>query len=234
MVVASPAAMLVPAEWVAGDVLFQSLLFSLFNHFTEQAAAHYKLALRWPNMYNGLRLWLIWEQGLPLSVWRKPLVKLVFGNSLSAVGQKSFAVPEFAHDLCEDHRLWMRSPFDIALPVHCWSQDGIEENIVAWRYRQPQLEIPLSLLIYRSVQLDTLSKWYYVPHPEPGAAAVALATTLEYIAFTYGAERVPLLLAAVSEHEQAETLIPAVFGLPLEEFESGWRDFLQERYDIRP
>jgi hypothetical protein len=84
------------------------------------------------------------------------------------------------------------------------------------------------------VQLDNLSTSHYLPQPESAAAAVAVATVLEYVASTYGANHVPLLLAAVLEHERAETLIPAVFDLPLEEFESGWREFLQEQYDIKP
>jgi hypothetical protein len=234
VVVASPAAMLVPAEMIPSDVLLQSLVLALFSHSTKEAAAHYKTSPRWPNMYNGLRLWLIWEQELPLAVWRKPLVKWIFGDSQSAAGQKSLAVPEFARDLCEHHKLWMRSPLDIAVPVQCWLQAGGEEKIVAWRYRQPPLEIPLALLIYMPVQLENLSLWHNVLQPEPAAVAVTLATTLEYVGLTYGAKRVPLLLAAVPKHEAAETLIPAVLGVPLEEFESGWRDFLQEQYNIKP
>jgi hypothetical protein len=43
-----------------------------------------------------------------------------------------------------------------------------------------------------------------------------------------------MLLTALPRHERWETLIPAVFGLSLEEFESGWRAFLEERYGIAP
>lgn len=232
IVVASPTAMLVPADLIPSDVLLQSLVLSLFSHFTEDSAAYHRLSSR--DMYNGLRLWLIWENEFPLAIWRKPLVKWVFDHSQSTAGQRAFAAPEFAHDLCEHHKLWVRSPIHIGVPVQCWSQDGGEEKIVAWRFRQPLLKIPLALLIDMPVPLDTLSMWHQLPEPEPAATAVALATTLEYVASTYGAERVPLLLAAVPEHERAETLIQAVFGLPLAEFESGWQDFLQEEYEIVP
>ena len=232
LVVASPSAMLVPVEVIPGDVLLQSLVLSLFSDFAKESAAYSKVSSR--EMYNGLRLWLIWENELPLAIWRKPLVKWVFGYSQSTAGQKAFAVPEFAHDLCEHHKLWMRSPLHIGVPIQCWSQEEGEERILAWRFRQSLLEIPLASQIYLPVPLDDLSVWHQLPEPEPTATAVALATTFEYVASTYGAERVLLLLAAVPEYEAAETLIPAVFGMHVAEFESDWRAFLFNRYGINP
>lgn len=60
------------------------------------------------------------------------------------------------------------------------------------------------------------------------ADAVALATVTEYVTTTYSAERLPLLLAAIPAHERWETLIPAVFGVSLAEFEEGWHTYLAE------
>jgi hypothetical protein len=228
--------MLVPAELPHGDVLLQSLVLNLSGLITTEAAARYKLSSRNINdgIYDGLRLWLIWENKLPLAIWRKPLVKWVFDHPQSTAGQGAFAVPEFAHDLCKHHKLWISSPLQIGVPVHCWSQKGGEEKIAAWGVHQPVQEVTLASLIRASVPLDDLSMWHVLPEPEPTATALVLATMLEYVASTYGVGYVPLLLAAVPEHEAAETLIPAVLGVPLAEFESGWRDFLQKEYDIVP
>lgn len=68
--------------------------------------------------------------------------------------------------------------------------------------------------------------------PEPGSDAIVLATVFEYVTATYDQEMIPRLLAAIPEHEQAETLIPAVFGVPLADFAQGWRAFLMERYAL--
>ena len=61
---------------------------------------------------------------------------------------------------------------------------------------------------------------------------LSMATVVEYAASTYGADLLPVLLAELPKHKSAETLIPAVFGVSRKEFESGWKAFLVEHYDV--
>jgi hypothetical protein len=55
---------------------------------------------------------------------------------------------------------------------------------------------------------------------------IALATLLDYAVTTYGRKETDTLWAVLHEHKTWETLIPAVFGVPVEEFEAGWQAYL--------
>jgi hypothetical protein len=58
---------------------------------------------------------------------------------------------------------------------------------------------------------------------------VGLTTVLDYVVATYGRQQLPMLVGALGEHKRWETLIPAVFGVPMEEFERGWQGYLAEQ-----
>jgi hypothetical protein len=118
------------------------------------------------------------------------------------------------------------------VPVVCWQLGSGEEKVFAWGYGNPQLPMTLPPLAALPPPAQDVSMWQSEPPPEPAAAAVAMATLVEYIVATYGRDRLPTLLAALPQHERAETLIPAVFGLPLDDFRRGWLAFLAERYGI--
>jgi hypothetical protein len=66
------------------------------------------------------------------------------------------------------------------------------------------------------------------------ATAVALATVLEYAAATYGPEHIPVLVAEAGRDELWATLIPAVFGVSVDEFETGWQSYLAQQYGVHP
>jgi hypothetical protein len=135
--------------------------------------------------------------------------------------------PAFRAELCAMHQLWMASPLMVDIPLTCYTPDK-ELRYIAWRlfYEPPRrlAQIPL----YTPDVPQDISAGGMV-HP---AMAVVLATMLEYIAATFGPNRVPVLVEHSSSHEQWATLIPAVFGVSLEEFESGWQHYLAERYDL--
>ncbi|MBI3959489.1 MAG: hypothetical protein HY328_11840 [Chloroflexi bacterium] len=63
-------------------------------------------------------------------------------------------------------------------------------------------------------------------------SAVATATLLEYATRRYGSGRVAVLLAKLSHLMTWQTLIPAVFDVPAEEFEAGWRAWLAQEYGV--
>jgi hypothetical protein len=170
-----------------------------------------------------------------LSKWREPFVKWVFWDTQNVVTQKASLLPEFAHELCAHHLLWMSMPYlDIGIPVACPPQSATAELLISLRHSELLLEMPLPPLVDIPVDLQNPAGLWSGPLPKPPPAGVALATIFEYTATTFGADRIPVLLATLPHHERWETLIPAVFGLSPDEFESGWHAFLAERYDIKP
>jgi hypothetical protein len=54
-----------------------------------------------------------------------------------------------------------------------------------------------------------------------------LGTLFDYVALTYGRDHVPGLVLASRHHETWESLIPALFAMPAQEFEAGWLAYLE-------
>jgi hypothetical protein len=227
-IVPSPSAVLAPAELPLDALLLQSVMLALFDKVADSARDAYKLSPQWLPLRNGLRLWFIWEQKLPLAVWRESLVQWTLGDL-----DKAAQVPVIAHDLCVHHQLWMRSPLEVGVPIQCL-QTAAGERMIAWRYRYPPQVLALPSLADVQFRLEEPNTNLMKQPPESAASGVAWATVLDYATTTFGVEKLPVLLAALSEHERWETLVPAVFGMPLAEFESGWQLFLKAQYDSMP
>jgi hypothetical protein len=64
------------------------------------------------------------------------------------------------------------------------------------------------------------------------AEIIGLAIVLEYAATTYGPQRIATFIANTPHYSSWETLIPATFGVPLTDFEKGWRGYLAEQYGV--
>jgi hypothetical protein len=123
----------------------------------------------------------------------------------------------------------MFTPLEVSIPIDCWPQTLPHREIVTWRYPLPDgAAMRLPPVDDARIRMDepTMSV-----HP---AATVALATVVAYAAATYGPARIPRLVAAASEHEGWETLLPAVFGVSMDEFETGWQAYLAEQYATVP
>jgi hypothetical protein len=240
-VVASPAAYRAPVTISQADLLAQSVLLVLLDDLVAQAGRrHVPLfdvrrsveGVRLANLLNGVRLWQLWATDLPLAAWRKPVVQWVYSN-VPAPMDRAGLVPAFLPDLCSRHRLWLSSPLQLQIPLNCYSPEQ-QEQYLAWRFFHPpptqlaQLAAPSAADAAPGLQ-SVMGEAGRSSHP---AVAVALATVMEYAAAVYGTERIPLLVATLHQHERAETLIQAVFGVSLAEFESGWQMYLAEQYGI--
>jgi hypothetical protein len=232
-VVASPAAYLAPAAISDAELLAESLVLALLQDLATQTIIQYELSTHWLPLVNGIRLWLLWEQDLPLSNWREPVVRWVLGDGQAADIEEINGAPAFAGELCAQHYLWMASPLEVRIPISCWRQTRQQGEVVAWRYWEPRYAPPpLPLLADAPLtQLDSVGQPLRYEHP---ASAVTLATVAAYAANTNGADRLPALLATFKEHESWETLMPAVFGVSLAGFEAGWRAYMSEQYGLRP
>ncbi len=231
--VASPNATLVPSELAASDVLLQSMVVALYSRIIIKTLTNNTRSRRFFYLSYALRLWFIWEHELPLAVWRKPLVQWILEEPGEIPRSSLFDAPAFAHDLCVHHSIWMHSPLAIGIPILCWqSRDG-EEMITAWPYRNSISNSSFNTLIYaQAVNMGDMDTGHDAPLPQPGPHEIVLATAFEYMTARYGEGSVPRLVAAIPEHERADTLIPALFGISLDEFTQGWRAFLAERYEL--
>jgi hypothetical protein len=235
LVVASPAAYLAPVAISQADLLAQSVVLALLDDLSAQTLLHnngvgktqnqVRRARMW-QVLNGVLLWQLWATDLPLAVWRKPVVQWVYSNVPEPIDTDS-VVPDFQPALCVQHQLWLTSPLAVQIPLSCDTPDRQEQYLV-WRYFYPrpvrlaqlgQLAMPIAA--DAAPALQSVVDW-----PRHPAAVVALATLVEYAAAAHGPERIPLLLAEAGRHEDWATLIPAVFGVSVGEFEAGWQAYL--------
>jgi hypothetical protein len=235
IVVVSPSATLAPVELAASDLLLQSLMIALHNRLAVNALTEYNLPNYWFRLYDALQLWFTWKHELPLAKWREPLVLWLLNEPEGGAGGKPFYGPAFADELCLHHSLWMRVPLEISVPILCWSIPASEKKINVWPYHEQSLDLSLSTLLYApTAVMDDFGILHDDHLREPGPYAILLATLFEYVTSEYGEDAVLQLSTAIPAHQRAETLIPAVFGVSLEEFSEGWHAFLADEYQIVP
>jgi hypothetical protein len=234
IVVASPSASLVPSDVAPSEVLLQSLVLALYDHLAKNAFTAHGSSGQRLRLLNALRLWFIWEYDLPLGVWREPLVQWVAAVPHDTQHRDAVDIPAFARDLCAHHTLWVRYPLDVAIPILCWQNGTDEEQIRVWRYQSMITYIAPSSLLYGAIaNVNEESAPTELRLPEPGPYAILLATVFEYVTATHGRDKLPRLLAAIPQHQRAETLIPAVFGVTAKEFQADWQADLAEHYMLK-
>jgi hypothetical protein len=240
LVVASPAVYLTPEGISDAELLAQSLLLALLDELADQVLRPYAGEaavsdsgrwLRVRKLLEGVRLWQVWQGNLPLAAWRKPVVQWVFSDARPWLPAPSEVVPSFRTELCAMHRLWMSTPFALNIPLSCHDALDTQVSSLVWRLAY---EPPLRLAHFPLVSQEMLMQDFQESHSwwDHPAATVALATVMEYVAATYGPERIGVLVAEAGHHEKWATLIPAVFGVSADEFEADWQTYLTEQYAI--
>jgi hypothetical protein len=63
----------------------------------------------------------------------------------------------------------------------------------------------------------------------PAHLPMAARTLIEYVVDGYGRERLPALVEGLRHYDTWEALVPAVFGVSVNEFEAGWHAYLAGR-----
>jgi hypothetical protein len=64
--------------------------------------------------------------------------------------------------------------------------------------------------------------------------SVVPKTVIDYVIATYGRRSLARLLDGMHQYDSWQSLIPAVFSVSMEEFESGWQAYLATQYDLHP
>jgi hypothetical protein len=242
-VTASPGVYLAPETIGDADLLAQAVALTLLDDLATLVIQRGGTAdagtpagrwnAQWYPLVEAMRLRQVWASDLPLAAWRVPVVRQFLGSAVSSTA--TVITPEFLPALCESYGLWQSVPFLTGIPLACAKLDLVALWQLAWPtpYTAPrQLAsltpvFPTADLPY-DYRLGTTASGY-PPHP---ANVVALATVVEYVEATYGPAQVPVLVAQLAEHTGWETLVPAVFGLPAAEFETGWQRYLAEQYGL--
>jgi hypothetical protein len=230
-VVPSPALYLAPMAMSDTDVLAQAVVLALLDELLYEIKTTYHAPTlgrggsmekdkAWSSLLDGLRLWQLWASQMPLSAWREPVVWWVYNED------REFQTATSGPDPCSLSRLWLTVPLQLQDLLLCDGQVRVERAI-GWRllYAPPTTLQDLGLL---STTPDLTPRVQY-DHP---AAAVAVATLLEYVAATYGQERIPVFVASFDAHDQWATAVPALFGVSATEFERGWQEYLADQYKV--
>jgi hypothetical protein len=222
--VPSPAVYLAPVELTDDDLLAQSIALPLIEQMLAQAREHHAIRWHWQPLLDGLRLWQVWDQDLPVAVWREDIVKWLYVDLPALDPGQSYMLPERYAALCAAHKLWLPAPLQFNIPLLCGRPAWEAQFLRGGR----DLSTRLDELIPRS-----LAESFVVPPPasHPGRT-VALATLIEYAVATYGLERLPVLMAGLGQYESWETLLPAGFGVSAAEFEAGWQAYLVAHYGM--
>ena len=129
------------------------------------------------------------------------------------------AVLAQTHAICSAFAVWMVRPAALDVPVDCdpATQDSMTERVSFSPVTIPRQFGPQTYdeqLNYRST------------YPAAWLRTLLLATVIDYAVSTYGREHLPVLVSELEHHEGWDTLVPAVFGVPFEVFEEGWRKHL--------
>lgn len=224
-VVASPALYQAPMTLTDTELLLQSLALPLLNTVMTQAREHHRLPSSWPSLLAGLRLWQLWDLDLPLSKWRQPIVDWFYRDlSRVEIGQKVM-LPVRYPEFCAVHTLWLQSPLQIGIPLACTALDQQAGYFATLRGHSPVLRLTLlgapTLGGYVEPAIQGINQY---------GQTVALATFIEYTVTAYGRERLPALVAALPHHKSWETLLPAIYGVSVPEFEAGWHAYLLTHY----
>lgn len=215
---ASPAAYLAPATIDDATLLEQALALALVQRAVNWATRPTPAGVQWQPLADAIGLWQLWQLDLPLAGWQEPLVRRIYAGDQEV----SVEVGDLATDLCAAHRVWLEEPATLRLPVAC------QPPVLLGRGPVPPVALaeltptPWELSARLGVSGEGL-------HPGHG---VALATFVDYLAATYGAERLPDLVAALEDHATWDSLMAAVYGVTAADIQSGWRGHLHGRYGV--
>ncbi len=202
----------------------QSLALPLVEDMLVQAATDYGVQPAWQMMWGGLRLWQLWDLDLPLAAWQNEVARWLLAEPMQEYGVYP-QLPGHYTELCAQHRLWMASPAEIGIPLLCQvSRSGNEDWLMS---AYVPSRAPMYLPARYPPEYDRMmTDIYGYNHLDE---AVAVETLIEYAVTTYGRAQLPALVAGLGQYTSWDTLIPAVYGVPVVEFQAGWQAYVTPR-----
>lgn len=211
----SPTALPAPAGTNRQELLRQAWQLALVDEVSRNVRDAYEMRWDWLPMLGGLRLWLLRDGGGPLGeAWDEVTVRL-YGP------EGKHLTPDDIADLCAQYAAWDLAPIDFSIPLGCDSDVGSGAYLIPQPVALAALGLPET---FENTFAQDSSSWVLTST----SRRVGLALFFEYAAESYGEEKLPVLLGALAQHESWDALIPAVYGVSLEEFEEGWQEWREE------
>ena len=212
----SPAALPAPAGTNRQELLRQAWRLALVDEVSRDVRDVYAIPRGWLPLLGGLRLWQLRDGGGPLGeAWDEVTARLygVEGKHLT---------PNDIADLCVQYAAWDLAPIDHSIPLSC--DEGVDSGLT----RLP-VAVGLTALYGSQNSEDAFGQDSVHSLMTFTSHRVVMALIFEYAAACCGEEKLPALLGALAQHESWDTLIPAVYGVSLEEFEEGWRAWREQK-----
>ncbi|MEZ4620230.1 MAG: hypothetical protein R2867_32635 [Caldilineaceae bacterium] len=179
-------------------------------------------------LLDGVRLWQLWDLPLPLADHHKSLVPWVYQTLPQSAPGVPLALPINYAELCAIHTLWMAHPAQLRIPLLCSDFDTTPGRLSPQLLQRPPVQLPwLNVPYFLDHALDGQGQPQSVIHP---GEAIALATVIGYIDAHYGRDQLPVLLANIQRYDSWDALIPAQFGLAVEEFEAAWQMYIAQTF----
>jgi len=222
----SPQLFELPAGVSDESALSRSLTLYLINELVRESFDRYAYgqAWMWSNLTeSGLRNWLQLESGV-VEIDERVLLPWLLKTEIQLEGQLPTGVADQCQLLNGLGVQMLLLPCGPTIPATRPSQQSV--------FDLARLTTTYDFDFTRDANASSTpssSMWRAETRQEIAAATTIFAYAVE----TYGVERLPGLLEALGDYRTWTETLPAAYGISVEEFEVGWREWLDEEFGIR-
>lgn len=229
----SPLLLARPEGISPADLLVESVSSALITQSIHKMTA--SLPVGWPTFVTSLHLWLTWEvdsrltlsQSLYWSISRVEQWRIA--QSANPSGEGITAFPAEYREMCQILRALELTPYYLGMLMSC--KEGLPDLTPTDRLAGPNKERqtdgnggkPRSEWA-EQVEAASREPLRFTNWP------IDQALLYHYLNTRFGEGAVPHLLATSRNHYSWQTLIPAAFDVTYQEFEAGWKTYLQETF----
>jgi hypothetical protein len=235
----------VPAGLSETEVLVQLVEVSLINHLLNRVAATWLKDVDWPmnwtwaTLHTGMASWLTWDQESLLGQKYEEMIAWFYKEGKGVQIYTPESLPANYQEFCQICTMLGVIPKDLGIPFACAS--NVEFYSISYYVFPPlnmtlwDLEFPFPVTVPTTIRdAQELAEYYaqgqgLLVHSFLGKN-IASFMLIDYAVETYGREKLSALIDALGTHAGWDTVIPAVYGVSVAEFEAGWRTYLQEKY----
>jgi hypothetical protein len=229
--VTSPALLRAPESLTDAAILRQSILLHLVDKAISEAVSTHRLPPHWYPLLTTVRIWQLWDLGGPQTAWRDPVLRRFYADIQQIDDEVVPILPGAYTELCPLYTVWAGETW---LPLLCPEADEAgtlkQGNWKTSRFTD-FVHIPSNRFMFTPMHKVYDGVYDGGAYTRDHYEWVVWVVLLDYIAETFGPDRIGKLWPILHEHKGWETLIPAVFGMSVEEFEADWQTYLAEPDD---